>query len=88
MTKEVRQKPNSTGVSGSDAVHGSNHCCPRCGGEVVPTTQGVSASFPSPALRRLVCSESDCNYVKYVKLNSTGFASEVGSAINRGDQGA
>lgn len=88
MTQEVSQKPKSTDGSGQNAVHSGNHVCPRCGGEVVATSQGVTASFPSPALESRICSDSECNYVKYVKLGSNGFATEGSAATDKGVQSA
>jgi hypothetical protein len=61
------------GTRGTGDSTGSN-TCPKCGGEMVSVSQGVTTEYPSPALERLVCSVSGCNYVRYSKLDETGFA--------------
>lgn len=88
MTHEVRQEFKSSDGTGRNDFSEGNHCCPRCGSDIVATGQGVTASFPSPALERLVCSHSGCNYVKYVKLGSDGFGPKSSPATNRGVQSA
>lgn len=88
MTREVSQKRKSTEESDQSTFSSGSRFCPRCGSEIVTTGQGVAASFPSPAIERLVCSDSACNYVKYVKLDSTGFTPEGSPANRRGEQGA
>ncbi|MFB6215242.1 MAG: hypothetical protein ABEI54_05150 [Candidatus Bipolaricaulia bacterium] len=88
MTQKVRQESKSIGEACKNTISPGNRFCPRCGGEMVTTGQGVAASFPSPALERLVCSDSSCNYVKYVKLDSNGFLPGGSSAASKGDQSA
>jgi hypothetical protein len=43
---------------------------------MISSSQGVTTKYPSPALERLVCSDSGCNYARYVKLDESGFADE------------
>ncbi len=87
MNQEVKQERKTAGESGQTAVS-KNHCCPRCGDEMTATTKGVAASYPSPALERLVCSDSGCDYVKYVKLDSNGFPPKGNQVSDRGEQSA
>lgn len=47
-----------------------NTSCPRCGGEMVVSSRQVVSKYPAPPLERFECSESSCNYTRYVKLNS------------------
>ncbi|MBS3735969.1 MAG: hypothetical protein V5A87_02435 [Candidatus Bipolaricaulota bacterium] len=88
MTQEVRQDRKNIGEPGKSTTITGRRSCPRCGGEMTTTRQGVVASFPSPALERLVCSDSGCNYAKYVKLDSNGFFSDGSPAARKGAQGA
>ncbi len=74
----VKEEPGETEFS-------RNSSCPRCGGDMVPTTQQVTASFPAPALERFVCSEANCNYVRYSKLNDNGAENETGFGEMKGD---
>lgn len=73
-------KPNgSVAKKGRTRNNGGNagsYSCPRCGGEMISSSQGVTTKYPSPALERLVCSDSGCNYARYVKLDESGFADE------------
>jgi len=88
MNQKIRQESKSTeGYDEYNAI-AENNSCPKCGGEMITTSRGVVASFPSPALERLVCSGSNCSYVRYVKLDSNGFS--VKSELNgqKGEQSA
>ncbi|MFW6005833.1 MAG: hypothetical protein ACOC9A_00135 [Candidatus Bipolaricaulota bacterium] len=88
MKQEVKQVRKNIGETGKNTFSTNHHSCPRCGGKMATTARGVVASFPSPALERLVCSDPDCNYTRYVKLDSNGFPSDRSLVARKGAQGA
>ena len=88
MTRNTGQNLNVIDSSERNSDTNGAELCPRCGAEMVTTSRGVSASFPSPALDRLVCSGSNCGYVKYVKLDSLGYGAETTRPTGKGEKGA
>ena len=86
--QKIRQESKFNERSDEYNAVAENNSCPRCGGEMVTTSRGVVASFPSPALERLVCSGSNCSYVRYVKLDSNGFSVKSEMNGRKGEQSA
>ena len=69
MKSQINQNRGASLKRTGAAAPGSTASCPRCGGKMISDTHQVSAQFPAPALERAVCSEPECNYVRYVKLD-------------------
>lgn len=67
-----RARENTTFVEDKPINQDSNPgaTCPKCGGKVVASAHQVAARYPAPALERHVCEESDCNYSRFVKLDT------------------
>ncbi|MCF7876287.1 hypothetical protein K9M06_04445 [Candidatus Bipolaricaulota bacterium] len=88
MQDQVKQNCQLVNEKSGEPEFARNSSCPRCGGDIVPTTRQVTATFPAPALERFVCSEADCNYVRYSKLNDNGAENEAGFGKMKGETGA
>ncbi|MFB6291686.1 MAG: hypothetical protein ABEJ25_08195 [Candidatus Bipolaricaulia bacterium] len=82
MNREVIHKREFTDQA-TEKVENTGSSCPECGEELVATRRGVTSAFPSPALERKSCTNSSCNYFRYVKLNSDGFADRGASSPKR-----
>ncbi len=85
MQKQVKQSSRAIAEETGEAA---TDRCPQCGGAMAPTTQQVTAAFPSPALERFVCSETSCNYVKYAKLNDGELRAPDEVVAKKGETGA
>lgn len=69
MQSRVKQR-EKTNNEMTGSPFSKNSTCPKCGEKMVVGTRQVVSNFPAPALERLVCSGSSCNYSQYVKLDS------------------
>ena len=85
MIKNVGNEQKFIDGSGGAMEAEGNHLCPKCGGKMVVSSQGVTASFPSPTLERLICTDPGCKHVKYVKMDSSGFTAEAGPVAKKGE---
>ena len=88
MRKKVKEPEVAVGKDSKNIEPKRSSSCPRCGGQMVAGTHQVSASFPSPALERLVCSDPSCNYVRYTKLDSFAAKTNPNSSSTRGARSA
>lgn len=68
MKNKVKLGLNKKRTSSSE----ENLTCPKCGGEMEVSPRQVVSKYPAPPLERFECSESSCNYTRYVKLDSEG----------------
>ena len=88
MKDRVKQNCQFVKEEPEESEFARNSSCPRCGGDMIPTIQQVKASFPGPALERFVCSEANCNYVRYSRLHYNGTENEAGFGEMKGEASA
>lgn len=48
--------------------------CPICGSDLIPRSHHITTRFPSPPLEQFACTNTNCNYNKYLKMDGSGLS--------------
>ncbi len=69
MENKSRKQINGLHFNINEFTHSESGRCPICGSHLIPTSQQITARFPSPPLEKFTCANANCNYSKYLKVD-------------------